>query len=740
MNVVFISVLFTNTVLSLSFLIMCLQRRSGDKLEKILAFVTASSLFWSWGAGLLVAQKDDFWAQISRCVDLFGTVSFMISIIMLLNCIAEYEGRLYKYFHAFSLLGYVLLIFSFFPGIYTFTRSDWGMSFQFKNQLYGYIYVAFFTLCVCVMIFYLTIMLKSKKKSITFFGKALLIIMIIIILGTGSDMFLPFLGSPSAPGSSIAQFWALIIVWYAVDNISHSRLTVKNMSHKVYYDLTTPVIMADIQGRVLVCNDAARDFFGFTKKEGDVLANMYDLFTLPSVEDIPELLPTLSFDSFCNINHIYCNIVSNTIFDRFNEPIGYISVITDLSKQLEAVEKIEEARKDAIEANEAKSIFLANMSHEIRTPVNAIVGFSDVALAENPPERIKDYLIDIKNASGTLLSSINDILNISKIESGKMELVDEEYSFRRLLKNVSKIISVQAAAKNLKFDVELSGLVPYKLYGDDVRIQEVLINLCNNAVKYTTEGYVKLKVKGTKQEDGRLLVEFNVVDTGMGIKEEDLANLFAAYERVNMEKNHRTEGTGLGLAIVKGYVDLMGGTVNVESEYLKGSTFTVTLTQKIIDETPVSLEEIMKNEETVSKMGGFAIKNMKFLVVDDNRVNLKVISRIFEKYGVTPDLAQSGAESISMCQNTQYPVIFMDQMMPEMDGLEAMLTLRKMDEYYKNESKIIVFSANATDGVKEELIAAGFDDYLSKPVNYLQFEQIIKKHVPTENIEERDDD
>ena len=603
------------------------------------------------------------------------------------------------------------------------------MSFQFKNQIYGYVYVIFFVLCTLIMIFYLVIMLKSKKKSISFFGKALFIIMIIIVIGTGSDMILPFFGSPSAPGSSIAQFWSLIIVWYAVDHISHSRLTVKNMSHKVYYDLTTPVIMADIQGRVLVCNDAASDFFGFTAKEGEVLANMYDLFTLPIDEDIPELLPTLSFDSFCNTNNVFCNIVSNTIFDNFDEPIGYISVITDLSKQLEAIEKIEEARKEAIEANEAKSLFLANMSHEIRTPVNAIVGFSDVALTENPPEHIKDYLIDIKNASATLLSSINNILNISKIESGKMEIVNEEYSFKRLLKNVSRIISVQASAKNLSFDMELSGVVSHRLFGDDVRIQEILINLCNNAVKYTTKGGIKLKVHGLQRDDDMLLLEFKVEDTGMGIREDNLEKLFAAYERMDMEKNHRTEGTGLGLAIVRGYVDLMGGTISVESEYTKGSAFTVTLLQKIIDEAQVNIDEVMKNEEPVSSMGGFKIKDIKVLVVDDNRINLKVISKIFEKYGVTPDLAQSGEESISMCKNIQYPLIFMDHMMPGMDGLEAMLELRKM-EYYKTFSKIIVFTANATDGVKEELIAAGFDDYLSKPVNYLQFEKIIRKNVP----------
>lgn len=728
MSVAFVGILFSNTIFAFSFLLVCLQRHAkDDKLSRILTFVTASSLAWSLGAGMLVMQKDVKIAHISRCIDLLGTVSFMVSMIMLLNCISEYDGKWSKRFSMFSYLGFILFLFSFLPNIYEFTPSPWGMSFQFKSVVYGNIYVIYFALCVVIMSFFIRIMLKSKKKSIVYFGRGFLIVMIIIILGTASDMVFPYLGLPSAPGSSIAQFWGLLIVWYTAENISHSRLTVKNMSLKVYYDLTSPVIMADVNGDILVCNDAAREFFGFTQKEGEVYGNMYNLFKLPEGEDIPKFQPTLTFDSFCLVNNVYCNIVSNTALDNFGEPIGYISVITDLSKQLEAVEKIEEARREAIEANRAKSLFLANMSHEIRTPVNAIVGFSEVALSENPSDNIRDCLNDIKNASNTLLSSINDILNISKIESGKMEIVIEEYSLRGLLKNVSKIISVQAGEKGLTYDIELSGLVPTKLMGDDVRIQEILINLCNNAVKYTPNGGVKLKVSGERVSPEDILISFAVSDTGMGIRKEDMENLFAAYERMDKEKNHRTEGTGLGLSIVRGYLDLMGGNIDVESEYTKGSTFTVTLRQKIVDASPIQLEDIMKKEDAGSGLGGFVIKDTKILVVDDNRVNLKVMSKILEKYGVTPDLALSGEEAISMCKNTQYPIVFMDHMMPKMDGCEAMAAIRKMNDYYKDTSKIIVLTANAIDGVKEELMYSGFDEYLSKPINYIELEKIIKR-------------
>lgn len=733
MNVLFVAILFSNAVVAFSLLLVCFQRHAADdRLIRLLAYVTASSMIWSLGAGLLVVQYEQWPAQICRSIDLHGTVNFMISTIMLLNCIAEYKGRQYKFFLGFSIMGYALVAVSLFPEMYTFARVSWGMSFRFKNKAFGNAYIAYFAFCAIIMLHYLVGMLKSRKKSILFFGKSLLIIMIIILIGAGSDMIQPYFGTASAPGSSIVQFWALLIIWYAVDNISHSQITAKNMSNKVYYNLTSPVIMANVKGEILACNDAAREFFQFSGKQGEKYASMYDLFTLPDADNVPDLQQTLVFEAYCHVNNIYCNIVSNTVFDNFGEPLGYISVITDLTKQLEAMEKIEEARKEAIEANKAKSLFLANMSHEIRTPVNAIVGFSDVALSENPPENIRDYLVDIKNASATLLSSINDILNISKIESGKLEIINEEYSFRRLLRNVSKIISLQASEKNLTYDIELSGLIPHRLYGDDVRIQEILMNLCNNSVKYTMSGGFKLKVYGEKKNDDMLSIQFKVEDTGIGIKKEDMANLFTAYERMDKEKNHRTEGTGLGLSIVHGYVDLMGGTIDVESEYSKGTTFTVTLTQKIVDETPISVEDIMKSEDTSSGIGGFIIGDVKILVVDDNRVNLKVMSKILGKYGVNPDLALSGPEALAMCENTEYPLIFMDHMMPDMDGCETMLKLRESNSYYRDVSKIVVLTANAVDGVKEELINAGFDDYLSKPLSYIDLENIIEKYIVNE--------
>ncbi len=738
MKALFIAVLFSNAIMALSFLLVCFQRHSrDDKLSRVLTYFTSASFLWSIGSGALVVSQRNITAHLFRCIDLCGTVSYMIACIMLLGCISEIQEKLAKKFEFFASCGYVLWLVSFHPDVFTFKQADWGMTFAFNSKAYGIVYVVFFILCATIMFYYICMMLKGPKKSVKFFGRYFLAVLIIIVAGTVSDMFLPVIGGKSAPGSSIAQFWGLLIIWYAADHTSHSRLTAKNMSINVYDSLTTPVLMAKPNGDIMVCNDSARDFFGFVNhNDGEAYGNVYDLFDPPENISESEESPFVTFDGECKVNGVYCNIRSNRVFDHFEEPIGYITVVTDLSAQREASIKLNEAREEAIAANRAKSVFLANMSHEIRTPVNAIMGFSEIALSEEPKPVIREYLNDIKSASNTLLASINDILNISKIESGKMEIIEEDYSLKALLKNVSKIISVQAGAKKLGFKLNISGYIPNRLHGDAMRIQEILINLCNNAVKYSEKGVILLDVEGIKKNDDMAEISFKVKDNGIGIKEEDIENLFVAYARMDKEKNHRTEGTGLGLPIVHGYVNLMHGTIDVKSEYGNGSEFTVVLSQKIVDGKEADISGISDESGMVTEIGKFKIHGTKILVVDDNRVNIKVMSKTLEKYGLNVDTAESGFKALDMCKSTEYDIIFMDHMMPDMDGVESMKEIRKLSDYYEKTSKIVVLTANAIDGVKNELMGEGFDDYLSKPLNYMLFEKVMRRFVPKEKIEE----
>lgn len=750
MERIFVGILFTNAIMAFTLLIVCIQRRDRtDRGSRALQFFTCSSVIWSLGSGFLVMQTGDVGAHIARCVDLFGTVLYMNAIIMILNVISGIPEKLRLAFERFALLGFPLFFVSLFPGIFEFKRTDFGMSFSFANSVYGIVYTVFFVSSAGIMLSDIIRMLKSPKKSIVYFGKRFFAVWVLILCGSGLDMIFPMIGQNSVPGSSVVQFLGLIIVWYAMDLVNQSRVIVQNMSQKVYDSLSSPILMLDISGNIEVFNDAAKLFFDLEKRseqtylrvehflaleetEVDEYMNMSCFFDIPEDAEYADGGELLIFNAFCKSNNIYCNVRANRVRDRFNELIGYIAVVADLTEQLRAREKLEEARQEAVKANEAKSIFLANMSHEIRTPVNAIMGFSELALAENVSPLLHEYLTDINNASNVLLGSINDILNISKIESGKMDIVLEEYSLKNLLKNVCKIITVQASRKELSFAMNIKDNIPSILLGDDVRIQEILINLLNNAIKYTPNGDVSLSVsaKGdlTKGKDIELVL--SVKDSGIGIKEDDLENLFKAYERVDIKKNHRTEGTGLGLPIVKGYVDLMGGTIDVKSEYGKGSEFIVTIKQKIMDDTPINPEDVMKSESEGKRFTGFRADGLKVLVVDDNKVNLKVISKTLEKYGISSDLATSGKEAITLCENTEYPIVFMDHMMPDMDGVETMDALKEAYPYYKNTATIVVLTANAIDGVKAELLDAGFDEYLSKPLNLTELEGVLQKHIP----------
>lgn len=736
MEAVFVAILFSNAIFSLAWLIVGLQKRERQyKGSTYLVFFTGASVIWSLGSGFLVFQTEVLPAHIARCVDLFGTVVYMIAVILILSTISNVSITLKRVFYGFTHLGFFIFGYSLLPDAFVFERQNWGMSFSFKSAVYGNIYTAFFLSCALIMVYLIYNMLTEGNKSARFFAKAFIVVWLIIVIGSVSDMVLPIFGAPSAPGSSIAQFWGLVIVWYAMDHVSHSIISVKNMSEQVYYSISSPVFMTDKDGKIIVYNDAAASFFKVDRDSSET-HNINEYFTIPANAKYYDGGKTVSFEAHCKANGILCSVQGNKVIDRFDELIGYIGVLTDLTEQLETRKKLEEAREEADSANKAKSLFLANMSHEIRTPVNAIMGFSELALAENPSKEMKEYLDDIKSASNTLLSSINDILNISKIEAGKLEIVNEDYSFLSLLRSVKSIISVQASAKDLSFSVVIDGQVPMGLYGDDVRIQEILINLLNNSVKYTDNGHVILKVSAKKRGKEFVELVLSVSDSGRGIKEEDLKKLFDAFERADKQKNHRTEGTGLGLSIVKGYLNLMGGSINVKSEYGKGSEFTVCIGQKIKDPTPLTQDDLTKTDNAVKRLGRIKVKDTKVLLVDDNKVNLKVISKIFMTYGLSTDMAISGKEALEMCKNHNYPIVFMDHMMPEMDGVETMHELRKSSAFYEKDCVIVVLTANALDGIKEGLMKEGFNDYLSKPLNLDEFERTIKTYLPKELIEE----
>ena len=416
--------------------------------------------------------------------------------------------------------------------------------------------------------------------------------------------------------------------------------------------------------------------------------------------------------------------------------------IEELKQQLQELEQkyaeleeasrlAEEERRQALAADDAKGKFLAHMSHEIRTPINAVLGMNTMILRETRDMQIKEYALDIQNASQNLLSLINDILDFSKIESGKLEIIRVEYDMSSMIHDISNMISVKARDKNLAFEIHLDENLPSKLFGDDVRIRQILVNLLNNGVKYTHQGSVSLSIKGRK-EDGKVLLDFEVADTGIGIKEEDISKLFKEFERIEEKRNRNIEGTGLGMNITVQLLALMNSTLQVESEYGKGSKFSFMIEQQIADSTPIgNLEERIREQMVdYSYMEVFTAPDAQILVVDDNATNLKVFVSLLKTTKVNVDVADGGKACLEMVKKKRYDLIFLDHMMPDLDGIETLHRMKEMPDSMCDGVPVIALTANAITGAKEMYLAEGFDAFLSKPINPEKLEQMILLLLP----------
>ncbi len=407
-------------------------------------------------------------------------------------------------------------------------------------------------------------------------------------------------------------------------------------------------------------------------------------------------------------------------------------------KKVKESDALRQAKSMAEQASRAKSDFLANMSHEIRTPINAVVGMNEMILRESRDETILEYANNIETASQNLLSIINDVLDFSKIESGKMEIVDNEYKLGELLADVAMMIELKAKQKDLHFGVSVDEKLPSVLFGDDVRIKQVLLNLLNNAVKYTKEGEVRLKVAGKADHTGEEVeLLWSIEDTGIGIHEEDIHKLFQEFQRLDLDTNRNIEGTGLGLAITHNLVNMMGGKMEVASVYGEGSVFTVQLTQKIISGEPIG--DFKKNygrivNTTHKYISAFVAPTASILVVDDNQINLKVVQSLLKNTQVQIFTCESGLEALEMMCRNEYDVILLDHMMPGMDGMETLKRSKQMPENKNKDVAIIALTANAISGAREMYLAAGFTDYISKPIEGRLLEEKLAEYLPKEKM------
>ena len=397
------------------------------------------------------------------------------------------------------------------------------------------------------------------------------------------------------------------------------------------------------------------------------------------------------------------------------------------------------AAEAANQANEAKSNFLSTMSHDIRTPMNAIIGMNEMILRDSREEEILMYSENIRTAGNTLLGIINDILDFSKIEAGKMEVIEVDYNVVSLLNDVVNMVQRKADEKNLEVQLDVDEQIPGFLHGDEIRIKQVIINILSNAVKYTREGSVVFSVHGEKCEEDADYVNLHVSvkDTGIGIRKEDLDRLFVAFERIEEKKNRNVEGTGLGMAIAQSFLNMMGSKIQVESEYGKGSEFSFDLRQKVISWEPLgefqaAYKRFLQDREQYHV--SFVAPEARILVVDDNEMNLKVFVNLLRQTRIQIDMAESGDAAIVLFKRNFYDIILLDHMMPDKDGIETIKEMKACTDTPNQRSPIICLTANAVSGMREMYLKAGFDDYLTKPIDTLKLEQMLLTYLPQELI------
>ncbi len=413
--------------------------------------------------------------------------------------------------------------------------------------------------------------------------------------------------------------------------------------------------------------------------------------------------------------------------------IAYLTVITYYTVEnpdVNLISKLNVAKKEAEEANKSKTDFLSSMSHEIRTPLNAIVGFGQALAKEDISGTAKEEVHDIIMASNTLLEIVNGILDISKIESNKIEIINGEYSTKKMISEITSLINARIGSKPIDFKILVDENLPAVLYGDEMRVKQVIINLLTNAVKYTNEGRILFQLK-TKNEKDICKMTIEVADTGIGMTEESLQQLFTKFQRFDINKNINVEGTGLGMAITKGLIDLMDGEIKVKSKYEEGSNFTVTINQKIVQQ---KLEEVEEAEE-IGQIKAFNAAGSKVLVVDDNKINLKVAERLLKDYNITVETANSGAECLDkVLEGQKYDLIFMDIMMPKMNGVEVLNNLKNIVGF---KMPVVALTADVISGMEEKYISQGFDDCLAKPIIedelYYMLRKFLQEAIPSQN-------
>jgi signal transduction histidine kinase/CheY-like chemotaxis protein len=604
------------------------------------------------------------------------------------------------------------------------------------------------------------ILLETTYKSRYRREWLLFIVLFPILAVSGLILFLRFFLPWTRYISNYLQASVIIVFHFLTNLYDVHFISDDRAADYVFTNVDTPFLFVAPDGAIFHANKASASFFGQSVKNlgGKKLEDLFlfedklpDDLMRPSGETHKNQRVKLQCVSLNNA--AICELFVVRRFDRFHEIICAIVDVHDVTERENFITELEEERKKAEAASRSKSLFLANTSHEIRTPLNAILGMSELALREDLSPAARDHVENIRQAGKSLLFIVNDVLDLSKIEAGKLDVINREYYFSSLLNDCLSIMKTRILEKPIEFTVDVEKTIPAVLIGAEARVRQIVLNLLSNAVKYTEKGNITFSVKVEWQktgddEESRVILYFIVSDTGYGIREENIDSVFSSFSRFDTHKKVHIEGTGLGLAISRKLCRMMNGDITVSSVYGRGSVFTAFIPHGVADKTPFG-----STLEAGSKVGHSVYERVevrwtaptaKILIVDDIVTNLKVARGLLAPFECEIDLCTSGVQAVSMVKNENYDLVFMDHMMPEMDGIETTAAIRAWEETQPDQPRpsgensvtghipVIALTANALSGMQEMFLGKGFDGYLAKPVDIKSLNTIMEKWIPVE--------
>ncbi len=700
-----------------------------DKSTRQMLGVFISVFFWNFGyAWMGLCYESDF-AYVPRAIALLSITAYMVFLLLYVTHVSSFPRKItYAFIAVFTLVSLIAWWLVIQKGTVTFTMTPWG--YWYHSSITPARYLQFGMILLGLIMYYIIIrygishaVYRTQKYVFVrfmWFGP-------VITFGYMLDTLVPsILHTAAIPGSCVAAFASTVLL-YRISKVNKVfGISKSNVSQYVFDDVEIPVFISNREGKIELINAETPRYLEMETAEimGKTLDDLFN-------EDGKE-------KGLYNVRGIgrQCTLDTNEVSDRYGEHLYTIFFVHDVTEERKNYRLMQESKEIAEEANKAKSDFLANMSHEIRTPMNAIIGMSQIILQEDGVnEEVAIKVGEINNAGKNLLSIINDILDISKVESGKFEIFPDPYELPTIIQEVNTLIESRLRETAVKFMISVDETLPKSLIGDAGRVRQILLNILGNASKFTKQGYVKLKVFWNNDPNNPV-IKFDIKDTGIGIKPEDIEKIFGKFSQVDTQKNKHIQGTGLGLTISKTLVEMMGGDIVVDSAYGGGSTFHVSICQGVPEYEPIGKETArllesksyklpnpMKEREIVSREG------KKILIVDDTKINVSVAKGLLKKYNMQVDAAYSGKEAIERVQSEKYDLVFMDHMMPEMDGIETTEKIRALGEEYESLC-IIALTANAMGNARERYVSQGLQDFLSKPIAAAQLDEIINRWLP----------